>query len=260
MRIGLIGYGAIAKEIIAGAQARQPGFAVCGVLQLPPGRETDGPPVFEDFEAFTATKPDLVVECAGHSAVEAYGDAVLDAGLDLLLVSIGSLADLRLETALRDKARASGRRVLLPAGAIAGIDGLSAASEGGLETVTLTTSKPPGAWAGAPGTQGKDLSNLQEATPVFEGTAREAALAFPKNANVAATVALAGLGFDQTAVRLMADPALTTNRHAIEASGRFGALSVRVDNHPSKDNPKTSALTAMSVLRLIRGQAPGLTL
>ncbi len=195
-----------------------------------------------------------MVECAGHGAVDAHSVAVLEAGFDLLIVSIGALAD----RALRDKvfaaAERSKGRVLLPAGAVAGIDGLVAARFGGLDRVRLRSRKPPLSWGGAPGVQGIDLAAITTPTPIFQGAADEAARLFPKNANVAATVALAGIGFARTSVELVADPAAERNIHELEVEGAFGRFKIVLENVPSPDNPKTSALTALSIIRLIENR------
>ncbi|MEM8784853.1 MAG: aspartate dehydrogenase [Pseudomonadota bacterium] len=260
MRVGLIGNGAIAEQLLAGAGNRAPHIEITGMLDIADTSKPGGPPVFTDLADLLAQRPDLIVECASHAAIAAHAAPTLEAGFDLVVVSIGSLADADLCAQLDAAAKANGRRVLLPAGAVAGIDGLAAAREEGLAEVSLTTRKPPNAWSGAPGVEGVDLDAINAPTPIFKGSAREAALAFPKNANVAATVALAGIGFEATAVTLIAEPELPVNSHRIDAAGSFGRFSVELFNLPSASNPKTSALTAMSILRLLRNQSAGLVL
>ena len=122
-----------------------------------------------------------------------------------------------------------------------------------------TGTKPAMAWDGAPGAQGIDLAGLATAVAIFEGTAAEAARLFPRNANVAASVALAGLGMQETRVCLVADPAGSTNRHALEAEGSFGRLSLELENAPLPENPKTSALAASSLVQAIRRQTSAIT-
>jgi aspartate dehydrogenase len=187
---------------------------------------------------------DLVVELAGHGALQQYGVAVLEQGSDLIITSIGALADRALWESLQKAARRS--KILLPAGAIAGIDALSAAKRGGLTSVRYSSRKPPASF-------GENLSSDRE-TVLFEGNARDAALQFPKNANVAATIALAGIGFDNTEVRIVADPTVTQNIHILEAEGAFGSFSMRIAGKPLPGNPRSSSLTAMSVLRCIENR------
>ena len=126
------------------------------------------------------------------------------AAADLMVISTGALADDAVRARLRAAADASGHRMLLPSGAIAGLDGLGALRIGGLTRVTYTSTKPPAAWRGTPAAEEHDLDNLQERRVIFSGAAADAARLYPKNANLAATVALAGLGLHQTQIKLVA--------------------------------------------------------
>lgn len=193
---------------------------------------------------------DVVVEVAGHGALADYGVAALRQGSDLVIASIGALADEQLWDRLQSAATRS--RILLPAGAVAGIDALSAARRGGLDQVRYSSRKPPASLS-------ESLPTDRE-TIVFQGNAREAALRFPKNANVAATIALAGLGFEATEVRIVADPTITQNIHTLEASGAFGSFSMSIAGRPLPGNPKSSSLTAMSVLRCIENRVSDVVL
>lgn len=262
MRLGLIGYGTIARTL-AGHLGAVSGIEAVTVL-VRPGREADVPAAFADgaipvaavstVEALLAAAPGFVVECAGHSAVEAFVPAVLRAGLDVVVVSIGALADDALHARLREAAAAGGARMILPAGAVGGIDILAALSAGGGDlAVRYTGTKPPKAWTGTPADTVVDLAALDRPAVIFEGTARAAATAYPKNANVAATLALAGAGFEATRVVLVADPSAPGNVHEFEAVSPVARVTMRIENAPS-GNAKTSLATIMSVLREIRNR------
>lgn len=159
------------------------------------------------------------------------------------------MADQALFDALDIAAKAGGARLHLASGAIGALDCLSSARIGALESVTYIGRKPPMGWAGSPAEAVVDLAAMGDA-PVthFEGTARVAARQYPKNANVAAAVALAGIGFDATKVALIADPTVTQNIHEVEATGDFGRFTFRIEGNSLPDNPRSSALAAMSAV------------
>ena len=196
----------------------------------------------------TLPQVDLVVEVAGHQALRDYGVAALGQGSDLIIASVGALADRDLYESLR--AAAGSARIYLPAGAVPGIDALSAARDG-LKKVRYISRKPPASLG---------VEAMDEPRVIFEGNAREAALRFPQNANVAATIALAGIGFEQTLVQIIADPTVTRNVHQVQASGDFGDLSIEISGRPLPGNPKSSSLTAMSVLRCITNRSSAIVI
>lgn len=249
--IGLIGFGGIARTVVKLTDGSQP---IAAIL-MRPGREAPviaaGKTAVTDVAYLVAAGPDVVAECAGQPSVAAYGPAILRAGIDLIVISIGALADADLEADLRQAATDGRSHILLPAGAIGGIDALAAMRLGGLSRVVYRSRKPPEAWAGSPAEDTVDLGSLSQATELFRGTAREAATRFPKNANVAATVALAGLGMDDTEVALVADPDAPGNVHEIEAEGTSGRFAIQLTGKPSPENPRTSALTALSMARAV---------
>ncbi len=258
-RIAVIGYGAVARYL---ADQRGDDFEIGAVIARP-GREAAAQDMFAGVPVVTGIDAlpdglDVVVACAGHGGLRAHGAATLAAGLPLITVSIGALADRGLQTALTGAALAGGVRLYLASGAIGALDALSAAAAGApgaLQEVHYTGRKPPAGWVGSPAGARLDLSALSEPATHFEGSARECALLYPKNANVAASVALAGLGFDATQARLIADPTITRNIHEVTARGDFGDFTFTIAGKGLVDNPKSSALTAMSVLRAIRNRA-----
>lgn len=260
MRVGLIGFGAIGQRLARGLLAHPDRVILSGVLvqDLPESQaaaqgdlEQLRPLLSDRRDAWLAAAPDLVVECAGHAAVDAHAEAVLSAGCDLLLVSVGALTDDARQQRLRALAEAHGHQIRLVSGAIGGIDWLTAAHDAGLSGVVYRGRKPPHAWRGSPAEAERDLDALAAPTLVFEGSARQAARDFPRNANVAATVALATLGLDQTRVELWADPGVSENQHEIEAWGEAGHLLLRLDNRPDPINSRTSLVTAHSALRAV---------
>jgi aspartate dehydrogenase len=253
--IAIIGYGAIAEAV--GAYLAELDDVEIGVVIAKPGGDERARRVFgETVEiaydpAEIRTKVDLFVDCAGHSALRQHGADLLVRGIDLITVSSGALADADLYAGLVAAARAGGAQLRVAAGAIGALDALKAASVGKLVQVTYRGRKPPRGWRGSPAESKLDLDTLKEATVHFSGSARDAALEYPKNANVAASVALAGIGFDDTRVELIADPGIDRNVHEILARGDFGRCEFRIEGRSLPGNPRSSAITAMSVVREI---------
>jgi aspartate dehydrogenase len=260
LRVALIGCGAIGSSMLELLRS-DAGLRIVAIVVPASGSEA-AREVARRFapeavvqDSVPAEGVDLVVEAAGHAAIEEHVLAALARGTPCLVASVGALSAAGLPERLEAAARAGGTQVQLIAGAIGAIDALAAAGTGGLDTVRYTGRKPPGAWKGTPAEQGRDLEALTQATVIFEGSAREASTLYPKNANVAATVSLAGLGLDRTQVRLVADPAVTDNVHTVEAQGAFGQFELTMRNKPLAANPKTSALTVYSAVRALRNRA-----
>ena len=202
--------------------------------------------VVSSLDALLDQRPDLVIEAAGHDALRDCGAGVLEAGADLLVTSVGALADEGLHAALRAACAEAGA-LILSTGAIGGLDILAAAKLAGLESVTYTSRKPPRAWRGTKADTLLDLDALSSEACFYDGDARGAATDYPQNANVAATLALHGAGFAATRVRLVADPAATGNVHEIRISSACADISLRIEGRASPDNPKTSLTTGYSV-------------
>ena len=249
MRIGIIGDGAIARFVRD--KASDYGHDV-GAQLLRPSRAAERQ---RENIACVSSVDDLpgdiehMVDCAGHSALRDYGPDILRGGRNLTTVSIGALADQQLYDELDQAAADGASRLHLASGAIGALDCLRAARVGALHSVTYTGRKPPLGWKGSPAESRLDLDALTTGEHVhFEGTARFAAIEYPKNANVAAAVALAGVGFDDTTVQLIADASVTENIHQVRASGEFGSFSFEIRGKSLPDHPKSSALAAMSVL------------
>lgn len=249
-KIMLIGYGAMAQAVI---ERLPPQVAIGWIVAREPHHAAIQAQFGEAVEALSSPlecfdTPDLVLECASQQAVAQYGEAVLARGWHLAVISTGALADSALEQRLQN----AGGQLTLLSGAVAGIDGLAAAKEGGLEHVTYQSRKSPASWRGSYAEQLIDLNTVSEAQVFFEGSAREAARLFPANANVAATVALGGVGMDETRVQLMVDPATQRNTHTIHVKGLFGEFHLELSGLPLASNPKTSTLAALSAVRACR--------
>ncbi len=205
---------------------------------------------------------DLVVECASQAAAREVAPAALRAGRDVLIMSLGALADDRFWRELRKVASRTRATILLPSGALAGLEAVASAASAGLAEVSLTTRKPPRALAGSPYLQKKgfDPAKVRAPTIVFRGSARKAVRLFPANINVAAALSIAGVGFDRTRVTIIADPRATSNEHEVVAKGAFGTLRCAVKNAPFPDNPKTSYLAALSAVSSVKNAALGIHL
>lgn len=265
MKIAVIGCGAIGASVL---ELLQPHAGVqVGWVLVPDVTEavratlSRHAPQARALPALAAEdRPDLIVECAGHGAIGEHVLPALRRGIPAVVASIGALGAPGMAESLQAAAEQGGTRVQLLSGAIGGIDALAAARIGGLDEVVYTGRKPPLAWTGTPAESLCDLASLQQAFCIFEGSAREAAQRYPKNANVAATLSLAGLGLDRTVVRLFADPAVDENVHHVAARGAFGSMELTMRGKPLAANPKTSALTVYSVVRAVLNQAAAIAI
>jgi aspartate dehydrogenase len=259
--LGLIGTGAIGGLVLeALAQRRIPYDRAVVLLRSRRPAIVDrvvraGGAVVDDAAELIAARPDVVVEAAGHEAVRSYALRIVDAGLDLILMSIGALADDAIRTPLEHAAARRGTAIWLPSGGIGGLDALAAARAlGDLERVTHRTTKRPEALHTAPYVVERGLLRepLTEPLVIYRGPAREAARHFPQNINIAAAVSLAGIGFDRTQVEVAADPSIPRSLHEIRAEGRFGAFVLRFENVMDPVNPRTSRLAGLSAVAALQ--------
>jgi aspartate dehydrogenase len=193
---------------------------------------------------------DLAVECAPAAAFERICRPMLEAGKRVMVLSAGALLP---RPELIELAKARGGQIIVPTGALLGLDAVTAAAEGQITSVRMITRKPPNGLAGAPYLEANQISvmGLNEPKRVFAGTARDGAAGFPANVNVAAALSLAGIGPDRTMMEIWADPTIDRNCHRIEVESDSARLSFAIENVPS-ENPKTGRITALSVLAALR--------
>jgi aspartate dehydrogenase len=249
VRVGLIGLGSVEQAVVRMLEERAPGeIQVVAAVVRDPARHRDCaiPSLVTTVDELISAQPEVVIEAGGHRALREYGPAVLRAGCDLLMISVGALADPAVERALIAAAASGGSHARVVSGAIGALDALAAAAIGGLTRVTHITCKPASTLLGD-----GEREPITEAQELFRGTAREAALKFPESVNVAAAVSLSGIGFDRTEVRVVADPTVTRNQHIVEAEGAFGSLRLEIMNIPSDTNPRTARLVAMCVVHTL---------
>ncbi len=199
-----------------------------------------------------AGRAQIVVECAPTAVFAEVAGPAVEAGRTLVTVSCGALLE-RMD--LIERARATGARILIPTGALLGLDAVRAAAEGKVHSVRMVTRKPPGSLAGAPYLveHGIDVDALSAPLKVFEGSAREGARGFPANVNVAAALSLAGVGPDETRLEIWADPAQTRNTHKIVVEAEAARFEMSIESVPTEENPRTGKLTPLSVNATPRG-------
>ena len=252
LRVAIAGYGAIGKAIGRHLLAGIPGLSLVavGVRDHAAARAALPDDVVVGDIGALAALADIIVECAPASVLPEIVEPALRAGRSVVVLSCGALLERPELIAL---AREHGGRILVPTGALLGLDAVAAAAEGTIDSVTMITRKPPGGLAGAPHLvqHGISVDGLNEAKLVFEGSAREAARGFPANVNVAAALSLAGIGPDRTRIAIWADPAVTRNVHQIEVEADSARFTLKIENVPS-ENPRTGRITALSVVALLR--------
>jgi len=254
-RAAILGMGAIGTSLASDWKAAPPSsWTLAAVCARP--RQTEALrrilspeiKVVVELDDLLALAPDAVIEAAGHEAARAAACRILRAGADLYLLSSGILAAPEVFEAVSRAAEEGDANIIVPAGALGGLDGLATLTRMHPTQVIYRSTKPVSAWKGTPAEAAFDLGKLAARTVIFRGTAREAALAYPKNANLAATVALAGIGFDRTLVELVADPTASRNRAEIETTTGSSTLRVEMVSTPETQNPKSSATVRSSIL------------
>ena len=240
MKISIIGLGAIGSFVAEKVQ-KDKTLKLAAVFDSDENklRKFNKKIAFSSFDKFLKVKTDLVVEAASAEAVKKYALQILKKN-DLLILSVAALADKNVVKKINSTAKKYKTKLFIPSGAIIGIDGIIAVKDL-LDEVEIDTRKPP---------RGFGRDDKKE-TVLFEGSARKGVPKYPQNVNVAATLSLAGIGFDKTKLRIVSDPAAKANQHTIRAKGSLGEFFIQVKALPSK-NPKTSSLAAYSAFAKIK--------
>ena len=256
MRVALLGGGTIARLVL---ERRPPGIQFAALYGR--GPNSRGAALAREFgvrylterSELVAARPEVVIEAASHDAVREHLLPLLEAGIGVVVLSAGALADDGLRARAEAAAQRTGALFYVPSGGIGGLDALKTACIGGVDQVSIQVAKPPQAWKGIAYVEklGIDLDGLEGQTTLFEGPAREGVPHFPQNVNIAAVLSLAGLGMDRTRLKVVADPALTLNTHTIRVSGACGRITVVLENVPAPQNPKTSWLACYSALAAV---------
>lgn len=257
IKVGIIGYGTIGKAIASLIESGQAGnIELMSILVRNADKTINAAErnwkITTNADQFFEQKLDIIIEAAGHNAVQIYGERALSSGSHFIIISVGALADSELYEKLNQAAIKQRKQIIIPSAAIAGLDRIAAGALGEIEEITLITRKPTKSWYGTIAEEIVDLDTITEPKCIFEGNARVAAKMFPENVNVSATLSLAGIGFEKTNVKIYVDPTLEVNTHTILAEGFFGKVEISVQNSPFKENPKSSPIVAMSVAKVLK--------
>lgn len=261
IRIGLLGCGAIGTELaLAVDSGRVPAAVITHVYD--DSKEASAtlvkklknkPEIVKNSHLLSSHPVNIVVEAASQNAVRDVALSVLQNKRDLMIMSVGALLDESIYDILSDACKDFKKRIILPSGAVAGLDGIkSVRSE--LESLSITTTKHPRSLKGAKffETSKINIDSIDVPTTIFHGTAKEAVSLFPANINVAALLSLSGIGSEKTLVKIVADPDTAKNTHHIQAEGKFGEMTFTIANYPDLNNPKTSRLAVMSAIETLR--------
>jgi aspartate dehydrogenase len=263
-KVGVIGYGSIGREIISAIRRQEiPNAKIVALFdkesQVIDSVEYDNRQLqlFSDFKEFcnspVYSSLDIVIECASKGAVREYGKIIIESKKDLIVLSVGAFSDINFLSELQNLSNLNNTRILIPTGAIAGLDSIRSVKMY-LDSLSITTTKHPKSFAGAPFFKNSKikLDDISNKTVLFEGNAITAIEYFPANVNVAVSIALAGIGLEKTRVKIIADPMISVNKHEILAKGSFGEIHIIVQNVPSPTNPKTSYLASLSAIECLR--------
>ena len=261
LRVAVLGGGTIARLILEHARGdKLPGIQIVGLMGRGPASR--GAPLAREFQLPYVTDrrsllelaPDVVLEAASHDAVREHLVALLEGGVSTVVLSAGALCDDALRQAAENAAARSGALFYVPSGGIGALDALKTACLAGVEEVTIQVAKPPAAWKGIPYVESLRLAldALDRPMTLFEGSAREGVPHFPQNVNIAAVLSLAGIGWDRTQLRVVADPGLRLNTHTIRVAGRSGTFTIVLENVPAPENPKTSWLACYSAIAALK--------
>jgi aspartate dehydrogenase len=267
MKLGLLGCGSIGGYVATTVDRGAVAGVELAVITDADRKKADSllkklrkkPKIAENVDEMLSSDVGVILEAASQGAVKEYAVRILQSRKPLIIMSVGALADEKLLSAVEREVNA-GARVFIPSGAICGLDGVKSAKNAGIDSVTLTTTKPANTLKENDyiKKQGLNLSDVPGKTVVFEGSAREAAKAFPQSINVSIALSLAGIGVEKTKVKIIADPHTKTNSHEVSVKGKFGELHAVTNNLPFPENPKTSYLAALSALAMLKEISVGM--
>lgn len=261
MQFGVIGFGAVARNLIGAQATGKLGRARIGAVLVrnlakvsPEAQKQAGCPIYDDLNRFLASPIRVVVEAAGQPALRQYAVPVLEAGKDLLVISYGAFGDEEFYRECVAAAERGGGRLMLCSAALTGLDGLQSVATEPVEEVTHIVRKPPRAWLGTPAEEMVDLMSLTAPFLIYDGPARGAVTRFPQNVNIACAVSLAGIGLDRTRLQIWADPFISVNAQEIRVRGETATLQINAWDVPS-ENPKSGKITYGGLIKALRNLA-----
>lgn len=252
LRVGIAGFGTIGFAVAQHLAKLAPDLTLVGIAARDPDKAApklaaiDSTIPVLSFDALAQTA-DVIVECLPPALLRPLAEPVFARGKDLLVLSTSGLLE---DWSLVEAAQRSGSRIIIPSGAIVGLDAIRAARRAGITSAVVRSSKAPAGFRGLPylARHGLSVENLSEPLCLFAGSVRDGAKAFPSSVNVAVAVSLAGLGPDETRIEIWADPGITRNTHQVSIVSEAANLSLTIENKPAPDNPRTSSLVAHSVI------------